>query len=509
MLAALSAALFSRVPPNLDLFEDGHSLAPLQTYLQGGKPYRDTVPAHGWISDGGLHWVAVRFVGESVVAIQRFEAGFRLSFWPAVFLVAVAATRRVGYALVGVFLLFLLFPQSGFSRPIPALLALALAIHAMRSRRKSVWLAAGVAAAAAAMFAVEFGVFASVAGLTAAALSRRRRSANIGLYLAGASFVLLTAVFSAAAEGVLPALVSAHREHLPALLDVYALGLRSVVIPWQADASKIVFLAGLLASAACLGHAVSRWPNLGGAVRSLLPLVVFFLLASLSVVNRHHYVYPLIVLPGLVALGLVALRRGSSVVRAAALAIVGVFVLAAIRPLSVLRSTISRLGSVEIPAGWVRLEAPERVRGVYMRDADARLVQALEVVLGSGVIGSADTWADFVNAPALYYVFGRRPPVRYSDVPFFQPPAARAEVSQAFGSDPGIGVVLVRSGRPAERVDGIDNRLRTPEVWKVISDCFEPAFRESDIEIWRRRPFGCRPQPERRVRESASRPSSR
>jgi hypothetical protein len=73
-----------------------------------------------------------------------------------------------------------------------------------------------------------------------------------------------------------------------------------------------------------------------------------------------------------------------------------------------------------------------------------------------------------------------------------QPAMAQAEVVSALRGDAGIAAVLVRSGpRAADCIDGIENRRRVPEVWKVVESCFEPAFEDGDIEFWIRKATGC------------------
>ena len=68
----------SRRIPRLDeafrvnLFEDGHQLLPASEMLRGERLYRDVVPGHGMITDGGLDWLAMRLFGERIdVALRR------------------------------------------------------------------------------------------------------------------------------------------------------------------------------------------------------------------------------------------------------------------------------------------------------------------------------------------------------------------------------------------------------------------------------------------------------
>src|SRR5262249_61734002 len=50
----------------VDLFEDGQPLANAATYVQGGHPYLQTYPVHGWGADGGLDSLFFRVFGPSL-----------------------------------------------------------------------------------------------------------------------------------------------------------------------------------------------------------------------------------------------------------------------------------------------------------------------------------------------------------------------------------------------------------------------------------------------------------
>ena len=57
---AFTVVVCLRSPPMADLFEDGHGLLPASEYLRGERPYRDIVPGHGFLTDGGLQLASLR-----------------------------------------------------------------------------------------------------------------------------------------------------------------------------------------------------------------------------------------------------------------------------------------------------------------------------------------------------------------------------------------------------------------------------------------------------------------
>ena len=77
----------------LDLFENGHWLAPASDMLAGKVPYRDTFPMHGFLSDGGRDYLVFRLFGTSFRASVEARHVIESFFHPAIFLVAAAGAR--------------------------------------------------------------------------------------------------------------------------------------------------------------------------------------------------------------------------------------------------------------------------------------------------------------------------------------------------------------------------------------------------------------------------------
>ncbi|HEY7369108.1 MAG TPA: hypothetical protein VIA29_04420 [Thermoanaerobaculia bacterium] len=482
----------------MDLFEGGHALLPLESYFAGGLPYRDVIPAHGLGADGGSTLIASRLVGNSVAALVRFEAVLlNLLFWPTIYLLGLAATRSVGWALFTTLILFFYLPQAGFLRAVPALLALVCSLYASRRTTRWAWRVAGVMVALATIYALEFGLYSAVAASVGLAISNGSKSRNVIAWLSGFLIVVVPVLFIAGQAGLLGSIVDVHMTYLPKLFPIYAFGLGTVVEKaLSGESQAVIFVIGLLAAAAIVGLGVASWPRIAPRQAVLLTLAAFFIAASLSVIDRHHFEYALFVVPAAATVMLPGAADTSPKGRILSWSILFGAVVLTAEPVNVVRGSIARLGQQSIPVGWVRLEEPNRAKATYVREEDARVVDATRAFLEGNPLGTEETWLDLANAPGLYYLFERRPPVRFQGVPFMQPPAAEIEVENVLRRDKRIRAVLVATGqRAADTIDGIENRRRVPRLWDAVEECFEPGFERSGVVFWLRRTGNCQSNP--------------
>jgi len=195
------AALFwmaARVPgARLELFERGHWLGPASDMLAGKVPYRDTFPIHGFLSDGGLDYLAFRLVGPEFAISVNARQLVGILFPPAVFLVAAAASRNVVLALATVPLSLGMSTAIVADRPVVPLLSLAAFVWAIGDRGwKFRAFLAGLLGGIGLLYALEFGIYVIAAEmLTIAAcwrLSKRELLAIAsGAFLLGVTIVLI------------------------------------------------------------------------------------------------------------------------------------------------------------------------------------------------------------------------------------------------------------------------------------------------------------------------------
>src|SRR5512144_918723 len=107
----------------LDLFENGHWLAPASDMLAGKMPYHDTFPMHGFLSDGGRDYLVFRLFGTTFRASVEVRHVLESFFHPAIFLVA--AARRPLLAALAVPLNVGMAIATVADRPVLPLLSLA------------------------------------------------------------------------------------------------------------------------------------------------------------------------------------------------------------------------------------------------------------------------------------------------------------------------------------------------------------------------------------------------
>ena len=111
--------------------------------------------------------------------------------------------------------------------------------------------------------------------------------------------------------------------------------------------------------------------------------------------------------------------------------------------------------------------SPILVRGQARELEDLRRVVDRLVPPGS-------TFFDFGNEPALYFLLDRRPPVRYSCVPSYQPIGKQREVIAALERKrPPVAILASGTGRDA--FDGVSNRDRAPLVARYLDANYEVA----------------------------------
>src|SRR5262249_6318605 len=210
----------------VDLFEDGQPLANAATYLQGGHPYLQTYPVHGWGADGGLDSLFFRVFGPSLQTFRVRRAIVTALALTALGLCSFSLFENLRWAAVALAACLCFCPFVS-ERQTLALLALALLLRAARRESRLLWLVAGMVSGAALFFSLDFGLIALSAGLCSGlALSvlwkEREQRPNLQPVFRFVSGILLGAVpFLAllAGEGALRAFFRISFCEIPALVS--------------------------------------------------------------------------------------------------------------------------------------------------------------------------------------------------------------------------------------------------------------------------------------------------
>jgi hypothetical protein len=483
-VAAVAAAAVLGPPPIADLFENGHELLPASEYLRGERPYRDVVPGHGVLSDGGLDAAAMRIFGDDYRGFSRGRKLLGAAFWPAIYAVGLGAT---GSPLVGLGIALLslaAFCQYSFLRAIPSFAALALALAASRTGRRAWWLATGAALAVAFFVSVDFAVYAGAAAAAALWVARGDRSAAFAHLVRGALVPSSVALAALVLLGVLPEFASTTFRFLPSLLPVYAQGLPPA-LPLDASTTMTATLyAAAAAGVVLLGALLPRGKRVPDAARALVPVSAWIAAAMLSVLERRHVNYPYFVVPALVVLLALWIRseaRDGLVGTLAAASVVAAFALLHGVPAAP-RLVAGAIPPRPLDPSLEPIAAPRRAAGAVFRLPDRILVARTADLLRRAGFGPRDTWLDFANEPGLYFLFERPCPIRYYEVPFYESDAAQREVIAAVEANPRVRAVLVRGAYPP--IDLVPNADRAPLVARFIRERFRPYLNEDGIEFW-------------------------
>lgn len=489
---ALAATYSFRGPSTMDVFEDGHGLLPASDYLRGEVAYRDFVPAHAFLGDGGLQLAGLALFEDSYRGAVLPARIIGVFYWLVIFLLGLAATGSPAAAFAAVALSFLAFPEFAFLRGLPSIAATAIALYASRTRSEGAWYWSGLAVALSLLWAVEFALYTLPVLAVAIWISRGDRIRILRSTVSGlvTGFLAVCGLFLAL--GVAGDFLETTFLYVPSLLPAYATGptrLRGFGLFSFLREKDAFFLAFCGSATVALGAQIPRAPSVGQRARGSLPILAWVLVACLSVVERNHVEYA----AALVPLGLVMLARWLkghrrwNAPRAAAAAVLLVCGLIVWRP----RASVPNIAfAVVAPVGVNALASfPElpRARGAVFAADDARIVRSTKRFLESVALTPSDTWFDFSSKPGLYFLFDRDCPVRYSETGFYEALERQQEVIESIERNPRVKAVLMTASTWSESIDGVSNATRAPLVAEYVRSRFEPHYEQDGVQFWLRR----------------------
>lgn len=477
--------------PRVAFFEYGHPLLPAAEYLRGELPYRDVLPAHGLIEDGGFDAL--------VFATGEVTAGRALKTREVIGTLTAVALYALAWAVTGsphaAFLAVLLSIMSGAFAPALRLLApvatLALLAAAVRWRRPRWFGYAAFGTVVCGATSLDFGAYTFVTLIVALLRTRpplrhlAMRGAAIGIaagvvplfgglaifgvlddFFRG-TFIEVLGVGPAYTLGFLvPPAIMSERKFFP---EVLAVALVPGVVNYFVWPILAVFAGATL---------TRRWPR---RFEPLVLLALWSVFTGISYAERHHLYFGMTGMVLFVAAILWLLRRRSSLAVAAIVA--AVVIANPTTHLSIVGVNRARRAP---PADWVEIRDLPRARGAYWHISDAKAIASVRKYLALSMRAD-ETFLDFANSGALYFLFRRDCPIREYEVAFYQTDEQQREVIRRIEANPKIRAVLV-AGTPHGRftVD-IPNSWRAPLVHQYILDHFEPDFEEGEVVFWRRK----------------------
>jgi len=477
--------------PRVNFFEYGHALLPASEYLQGELPYRDILPAHGLIEDGGFD-ALVFAAGETTVG-RSLETRELIAALTAVALYALAwaVTGSPHAAMLAV----LLCIANGFFTPairlLPAIATLALIAAAVRWRRPRLFLLAAFGTVLCGATSLDFAAYTFLTLIVALLRTRPSlrgravRLAAIGiaagvvpLFLGFAIFGILDDFFRGTfieVLGVGPAYTLAFftapealgaRQFFPEILAV-ALEPRSFLyVAWP----LLVLIAGATLT--------RRWPR---KFEPAVLLLVWSVATGISYAERHHLYFAMTAIVLLLTAIVSLLRKRSALALPAVLV---AFVIA--NPTTHFSIVGVNREHRAPPPEWVEIRDIPRARGALWHVSDAQAVASVNKYLALA-LKPDETFLDFTNSGALYFLFRRDCPIREYEVAFFQTEEKQREVIRRIETNPKIRAALVPATPHGRFTVDIPNAWRAPLVYQYLLDHFEPDFEEGEIAFWRRK----------------------
>jgi hypothetical protein len=486
---------------HVEMFEDGHSLAFAQVYLQGARPYAETSPVHGWGSEGGVDGFAFRLFGPTLHVYR-----VRTALWGAAspFLLAGASVAAFGCGIWGAlgFLFSMSFSPLLIERQALAFASLLFLYLSFRSRSRFPLIAAGVLAGWELLYSLDYGLivlFGASAGLfllpSLEARLRRFRVAWRPLTVFLASAMLGASPFLAllAVRGALDDFLRVSFLELPRwVTPAWGLPAGSV---WKA-AWPIRDLVGLLAPLAGFGLPFAFVLALLSAAGAALLIRasksdlepedraawIGFCVAAFAmrgVLGRadepHLWNYSLFA--GVPAVWMLR-RAWRSSPRGALSVLVALLLLLRLHPVRRVEESVQAVVAAGSPGARSGGEEPPRAGGERIPAGQAKELTALREALDAR-LRPGETFFDFANQPALYFFADRAPPVRFHTVAQYESAQAQREV---------VDVLAQRKPPVAVFTDtfysslDVSNSERAPEVARYLADHYEA---DTTIGPWR------------------------
>ena len=491
-LVAYAFALLNGSPPYLNLYESGHDLVPAAEVAQGEKYYRDVIPMHGLLTDGGFDSLAMRVFGEPAGNILRFRFFIAALNAAAIYAAAACATGSAEAGLLAALLMLGAFPSQRVwihIWPRCALAIFAVAAVAGATRRGSFrWLAIGGSLAIFAFAqSVDFGIYALVAVIVAPLVWSRPRILRAGGAVAlGIGIGVVILVGALAVSGILVPFVRTTFGEILSLGPSFSVGFFDVnrCCPGTSSLTDVILQA--LLSPATLPFVVWPLALLWLAIqvgrgrtatirwRAALVLAVWIVVAAISYTPRQDYAA--ILAPALAVVLIAPLRHRLLPI---------VLCVAAAHPAWHLFEAMPAIARPAVSPQVAAIGLP-RARGAVVERSVAPAILIADAYLRQTLPPDA-TYFDFSNVPALYYLTERRLPIRQIQVAQYEDPRLQQEVIAALERDRSIQLALMRFPYFTFALDGVSNAQRAPLVAQYLQTHFAPAFDQSGVVFWKRR----------------------
>lgn len=479
--------------PRVNVFEDAQHLVPAAEMARGEKLYRDIIPPHGLIQDALIDRPFVVAHGGSIAQVQKGHGTISALIACAQYALGVAATGSVEGGVVAFFLGALLGIGGGTFRAVPALVTLAITLHAVRRRRPRLLAYAGAGVVAAFLTSLDFGFYAGVALLVACFMTGKTAGYKPALrnaFLGGTIATVIVAI-ALAINGILVDFIRTTFFDVATWGPAYALtpfefptALRASHYPPDVlgvflDRGSYLYLLWIVALLFLVAAFTAR--RTSRRVDVMTVFAAFTVVCVVSYAERHHLHFQYGV-PSLLAGMLFALRRTR-------LGLAAAVVLAVLSQPTTHLAIVSWLRHSRGPVDTTvrELTDPPRARGALFLADEAEMITSAQKYISTH-LNPEETWIDFTNRGLLYYLADRDCPLRQIEVAFYEPEVRQRAVIAAIEGNPRIRAALMPLPEGDNTgVDGIPNPTRAPLVWQYLQEHFEPDYQEGKIVFWRRK----------------------
>jgi hypothetical protein len=486
--------------PRADLFEDQQHVVPAAEMLRGEKPYRDIIPAHGFVQDALVDYVAFRTGPVTLGRALKFRGVISGTIVIAHYALVAAATGSPELALASTFLAMLLGTAGGSIRVLPAIATLALIAHALR-RRDPRWLAAaGVGVVVCILTSLDHGAYTLIALLIAIVrFPADRKRAFISAAIGGVAAAIVT--FAAMAmDGIAIDFVRVTIFEIASLGPVYTLTVFDAPAALQhinnipevlgalLDKSSFLYVfwpVMMLLVVVALTSRTSMTPRRRAHREAFLIIAIYGVITAISYAERHHLLWLFVAAPLITIAIFRMFRSRNPVVRSLAPGLV-ILALMIGQP----TAHIAIVGALRRAHGPLDADARElalpRARGALSKSSDAAVIDIVQRYAASHLQAN-ETWFDFTNRGNLYFLLDRDCPIRQLEVAFYETEERQRDVIRRIEQNPHIRFAIMPPEADNTTVDGVPNHVRAPLVYAYLQQHFTPDHEEGGVNFWRRK----------------------
>jgi len=486
--------------PRADLFEDQQHMVPAAEMLRGEKPYRDIIPAHGFVQDALLDFVAFRTGPVTLGRALKFRGVLSGTIIIAHYALVAAATGSPEVGLASTFLAMLFGTAGGSIRVLPAIATLAFIAYAIRKRHARWLAAAGAGVVVCILTSLDHGAYILLTLLIATMRFRDDRKRALMFSAIGGGAAALIAFGGMALYGIAADFVRVTIFEIASLGPVYTLSpfdppasLQMIpnipeVLGALLDKSAFLYVfwpVMTLLTVVAMTSKSPMTPRRRGYREAFLIVAIFGIITAISYAERHHLLWQFVAAP-LIAMAIFRLFHSRLPLARAAAPVVVLITLIMAQP----TAHIAITGSLRRTRGTTERDLRElalpRARGALSRASDAAVIDVVKRYADSH-LKADETWFDFTNRGNLYFLLDRDCPIRQIEVAFYETEQRQSEVIGRIEKNPRIRFALIPGDPDTTAVDAISNRVRAPMVYAYLQEHFTPDYEEGGVVFWRRK----------------------